>query len=378
MKTILILAFSNLAVDPRVNRQIRFLRDTYRVIAVGLAHPKVEGVEFIPVTKKKRRYPSPLGVLQMLFHRYDDWYWQQKHVIDAFNKLANVRADLILANDLQTLPLALKVAKGARVVLDAHEYAPRQNEDVLSWRLLIQDYATYLCRKYIPQVHAMMTVCPGIAETYERDTGVKPLVMTSAPDYEDLEPNVMSGNGRRIRLIHHGAAAPSRKIENMIRMMDDLDERFELNFMFVESHPRYLRHLKRLAEKRSAIRFLPPQPMHQLPRYLNQFDIGVYLLEPTNFNHLHSLPNKFFEFIQARLGVAIGPSPEMARIVREHDLGVISEDFSPKRLAQCLRHLDPKTINFYKSQSHKAAQILSAEKNKELLLDLVKKLLKDG
>ena len=378
MKTILILAFSNLAVDPRVNRQIRFLRDTYRVIAVGLAHPKVEGVEFIPVTKKKRRYPSPLGVLQMLFHRYDDWYWQQKHVIDAFNKLANVRADLILANDLQTLPLALKVAKGARVVLDAHEYAPRQNEDVLSWRLLIQNYATYLCRKYIPQVHAMMTVCPGIAETYERDTGVKPLVMTSAPDYEDLEPNVMSGNGRRIRLIHHGAAAPSRKIENMIRMMDDLDERFELNFMFVESHPRYLRHLKRLAEKRSAIRFLPPQPMHQLPRYLNQFDIGVYLLEPTNFNHLHSLPNKFFEFIQARLGVAIGPSPEMARIVREHNLGVISEDFSPKRLAQCLRHLDPKTINFYKSQSHKAAQILSAEKNKELLLDLVKKLLKDG
>ena len=161
-------------------------------------------------------------------------------------------------------------------------------------------------------------------------------------------------------------------------MMDDLDERFELNLMFVKSNPRYLRYLKRLAEKRSAIRFLPPQPMHQLPRYLNQFDIGVYLLEPTNFNHLHSLPNKFFEFIQARLGVAIGPSPEMARIVSEHNLGVISEDFSPKRLAQCLRHLDPKTINFYKSQSHKAAQILSAEKNKELLLDLVKKLLKDG
>jgi len=378
MKTILILAFSNLAVDPRVNRQIRFLRDTYRIIAVGLAHPEVDGVEFIPVTKIKRSYPSPLGVLQMLFHRYDDWYWQQMHVLEAFNKLSNVHADLILANDLQTLPLALKVARGAKVILDAHEYAPRQNEDVLSWRLLIKNYATYLCRKYIPQVHAMMTVCPGIAETYERDTGVKPLVMTSAPDYEDLEPNVMGGNGRRIRLIHHGAAAPSRKIENMIRMMDDLDERFELNFMFVESHPRYLRHLKRLAEKRSAIRFLPPQPMHQLPRYLNQFDIGVYLLEPTNFNHLHSLPNKFFEFIQARLGVAIGPSPEMARIVREHNLGVISEDFSPKRLAQCLRHLDPKTINFYKSQSHKAAQILSAEKNKELLLDLVKKLLKDG
>ena len=377
MKTILILAFSNLAVDPRVNRQIRFLMDTYRVIAVGLAHPEVEGVEFIPVTKIKRRYPSPLGVLQMLFHRYDDWYWQQNHVLEAFKKLSTVHADLILANDLQTLPLALKVARGAKVVLDAHEYAPRQNEDVLSWRLLIQNYATYLCRKYIPQVHAMMTVCPGIAEAYERDTGVKPLVMTSAPDYEELEPNVLNENGKRIRLIHHGIAGPSRKIENMIRMMDDLDERFELNLMFVQSNPRYLRYLKRLAEKRSAIRFLPPQPMNQLPRYLNQFDVGVYLLEPTNFNSLHSLPNKLFEFIQARLAVAIGPSPEMTRIVRKHDLGVVSEDFSPKMFARCLSVLGREKINYYKSQSHQAARILSAEKNKELLLDLARKLLKE-
>ncbi len=113
-KTILIIAFSNLATDPRVNRQIRFLRDTYRVIAVGLAHPEVEGVEFIPVTKMKKSSPNPLAFLQILFHRYDHWYWQQKHVIDAFNKLSNVHADLILANDLQTLPLALKVAKGGQ------------------------------------------------------------------------------------------------------------------------------------------------------------------------------------------------------------------------------------------------------------------------
>src|SRR4030042_4915821 len=122
MKTILILAFSNRGVAPRVNRQIRFLRDTHRVVAVGLAPPEVEGVEFISVTKVKKNYPSPVGILQMLFHRYDDWYWQQKHVIEALNKLSNVHADLILANDLQTLPLALKVARGAKVVLDAHEY----------------------------------------------------------------------------------------------------------------------------------------------------------------------------------------------------------------------------------------------------------------
>ena len=35
-------------------------------------------------------------------------------------------------------------------------------------------------------------------------------------------------------------------------------------------------------------------------RTINQFDLGVYLLPPVNFNSAHALPNKFFEFIQAR------------------------------------------------------------------------------
>jgi hypothetical protein len=374
-KTLLIIAFSNLATDPRVNRQIRFLRDTYRVIAVGLAHPEVEGVEFIPVTKMKKSSPDPLAFLQILFHRYDHWYWQQKHVIDAFNKLSNVQADLILANDLQTLPLALKVAKGAKVILDAHEYAPREYEDVLSWRLLFQNYATHLCRKYIPQVHGMTTVCQGIAEAYQRDTGIKPLVITSAPDYEEIQPQLRSKDQTRIHLIHHGVASPPRKMENIIRMMDDLDDRFELNFMLTGSDSRYLNYLKGLARRRANIHFLPPVPMRILPRVLNSFDVGVHLLEPLNFNSLHSLPNKFFEFIQARLALAIGPSPEMARIVKEHDLGLISPDFTPVALAHCLLALDREKVNYHKLQSHKIARTLSSEQNKKILTDLVRQVL---
>jgi hypothetical protein len=115
--------------------------------------------------------------------------------------------------------------------------------------------------------------------------------------------------------------------------------------------------------------------MPELSRFLNQYDIGVYLLEPVNFNFLHSLPNKFFEFIQARLAVAIGPSPEMARLVREYDLGVVADDFSPQALAQCLLGLDLKRIEYYKSQSHKVAHLLSAEQNKKILLDLVERVL---
>ena len=92
---------------------------------------------------------------------------------------------------------------------------------------------------------------------------------------------------------------------------------------------------------------------------------------------MHSLPNKFFEYIQGRLAIAIGPSPEMKHFVEKYELGVVSEDFNPKSLANAINKLTPEKINYYKSQSHTFAQELSAEKNKELVLKNVKQLLEE-
>lgn len=49
MQTVLVVSFTDLERDPRVNRQIRFVRDRYRVIAAGLADPRLPGVEFVPL-----------------------------------------------------------------------------------------------------------------------------------------------------------------------------------------------------------------------------------------------------------------------------------------------------------------------------------------
>ena len=375
MKTILIISFSNLATDPRVNRQIRFLSEHYRVIAAGLADPQVENVQYVPVVMAKKGLPSFRSLFQLLLHRYDPHYWRQAHIIDGFRKLSRVRADLILANDIATLPLALKIRNGARVLFDAHEYAPLQYDDLLLWRLFFKPYASHLCRTHIPHADAVTTVCEGIAEAYQRETILRPAVITNAADYEDYEPMLPQKGKTTIRLVHHGGASPSRKIENMIKMMSYLDDRFELHLILTGSDSRYIRSLRDLAEGRKHIHFSDPVPMRTLPKYLHQFDVGVYLLEPHNFNLRHTLPNKFFEFIQARLAIAIGPSPEMAHIVNEYDLGVVAEDFSPETLARRLSQLDADKVNHYKWQSHKAARILSAEPNKRLLLDLVQRLL---
>ena len=161
----------------------------------------------------------------------------------------------------------------------------------------------------------------------------------------------------------------------MIRMLDDLDDRFTLDLILVPSEPAYFDYLRRLARDRPRVRFLDPVPMPEIAARLNHYDLGLYLLEPNSFNNRHALPNKFFEFIQARLAIAIGPSPEMARLVRAHGLGIVADDFDPRSLAASLKGLTTADIDAFKAASHRAAPVLSWDYEREILRQEVARLL---
>ena len=123
--------------------------------------------------------------------------------------------------------------------------------------------------------------------------------------------------------------------------------------------------------RRANVHLHDPVPMEAIPTTLNAFDVGIYLLPPVNFNHVHALPNKLFEFIQARLAVVIGPSPEMAKVVKETGCGTVATEFSAMSLASAVRELTPEKVERYKQQSHHAASVLSAESNKSQFLQLL-------
>jgi hypothetical protein len=373
LKRALIISFSNLANDPRVHRQIVLLSAKYRVLAAGTAPSKVEGVEYIPIPQIPRPFHAKaLGALHLKLGQNDRYYWADRRVQACLAALANVRADIIIANDLVTLPLALALAHGAKVVFDAHEYAPREYEDRLRWRFFFQKYNDQLCRAYLPKADAMFTVCQSIADEYRSNYGVAPIVITNAPPYHDLVPRPTADG--RVRIVHHGVTISSRRIELMIEAMRFLDERFELDLMLIPNESGYFRNLEQTAAARPRVRIVPPVPMTELPRHLNQYDIGLFLLPPTNFNYQHALPNKFFEFVQGRLAIAIGPSPEMARLVRQYDCGIVADDFTPRALAARLSELSAARIDHFKQRSHLAARELCFEKNAEVLLSTIDRL----
>jgi len=215
-----------------------------------------------------------------------------------------------------------------------------------------------------------MTVCEGIAERYEREYGQKCLVLTNAGNYRKLKPSQLNG---QIRLIHHGACSRIRNIECMIYLMDFLDEDYCLDLMLVPMPEQegYYKEIVELCRSRENVCVIPPVATEKIPEATNSYDIGLFLLPPGNFSYLHALPNKFFEYVQARLCIAIGPSPEMMKYVNKFELGVVSESFSPEQLARDLKMLSREQILQFKCNADKAAEILSASTNQQILSDAI-------
>lgn len=359
---VLVLSLSDIQRDPRVFRQIEFLRSRYPVIAAGTGIFEVDGVHSYTIAIQRRSPTSRARALWCLkTARFEEFYWSQSHVVRALADLAQVTYAFVVANDIETLPLALRIARGGPVLVDLHEYSPREVEDRWLWRFLFQEYCDYLCRRYLPEATTSTTVCEGIAEEYSREYGVRPTVITNAPPFHDLP--VRETNPSRIRLIHHGVAVRSRRIESMIDLASLLDERFAVDFVLVPGDTRYIAELLRRGGRSRKIRFLAPVTMNQIVPFSAQYDIGLFLLQPTNFNYLHALPNKFFEFLQARLAVAIGPSPEMARIVSQFACGLVADSFDTPDLAKLLNRLDTSALHQMKTRSSQAASVYCAEGN---------------
>ena len=369
-KKILIISFSRLNSDPRVYRQIANLSQDYNVTAAGLTNPDLKEVEFVQISERSKSPAKDMKrALLLKLKKYDEYYRETFEFQALLDRAKSEKYNLIIANDSDSLQLAFMISDGSNVLHDAHEYAPKQQEEDLIWRFFMMRYRDYLCRHYLRRCKAMITVSDGIAQEYERVYGVKPQVITNATEFVDIEPSpIESGH---IRLIHHGSAHRARKIEKMIEMMDHLDERFTLDLMLVPSDKKYYEFLKKKSEGMTNVRFRDPVPMKTIVKESNRYDVGIYIFEPTNFNQKYALPNKIFEYVQSRLAIAIGPSPEMQKVIEKYDCGVIADDYTPESMAKKLNQLDETKISYYKSKSSMAAREISSETNISKLLNIV-------
>ncbi len=382
-----ILSLSSIHQDSRVLRQIDFAaRAGYEVTVVGWGHLDKDrpNVSMHPV---QRVVLSPaeraMQVIRMIGGRitpklFEKWYWAKPDHHQALQAVIDSKPNLIHANEAIALPIAIEAAKriGAKVLFDAHEYSPEQRADSMIWRILAQPFYNSIIRTYVLQADAIITVEPHIARRYEDEFGIIDVgVIRNVPPYQSLPFH--STDPKHVRLIHHGAAMKERRLESMIHTLALTDERFTLDFMLLPGTPGYMDRLKHVAATLvpDRIYFRPPVPPDGISSVISEYDIGIYLLNPANYNQSMALPNKFFDFIMAGLAVAIGPSPAMAALVEKYGIGIVAEDFEPASLAHKLNALSSTDIDSMKRRSLQAARELNAETEMRKLLDIYTQLL---
>ncbi|KQV06023.1 hypothetical protein [Leifsonia sp. Root112D2] len=158
LPSILILSFSPIATDARVLKQVTLLRDVYEVYTCGHG-PAPDGVAGhieIPSEFAVWRYDRTL----LMTRQYRRAYWSNAAIANAKQQLQGCEFDVVLANDVDAVGLALSLRPDRGVHADLHEYAPRQKEELTRWRLFVAPFIRWMCRTFVARVLPMSTsVC---------------------------------------------------------------------------------------------------------------------------------------------------------------------------------------------------------------------------
>ena len=373
---ILLISLSPIHRDSRVLRQLSVVAEFGRVTTVGYGPAPDGASEHIQVPEHLKTLPQDLpGVARLALRRWRSAELAAPAVRWTIRALEGRRFDAVVANEARILALADHVAHGAPVWADMHEWAPEERTHVLSWRLLVAPLMDHLCRVYLPRSTRVTAVGGRIAELYHERYGVSARVMRNSSRWQDLSPSDVLDD--EVRLVHSGAAVPGRNLELMIDTVLSLPERFSLDLYLVPANDggQYMRALTDRAAGVSRVRFHEPVQPAELPSTLNQYDLGVFWIEPFNTNARLTLPNKLFDFVQGRLGVAVGPSEEMEPIVRGHGLGPVSEGFTVAECAASLKSITAEDLRRWKAASNDASRELSFEHDAEVAREIMRAML---
>lgn len=374
---ILVISFSNIASDARVLREISAVAKHGHVTTVGYGIKPSGAEEHLQIPDDALSLPKTVpGIAKLALRRLDSVELDAPGVQEAIKLIDDRTFDLVVANDARALPLAFAVRGDAPVWADMHEWAPEERTHIRAWRWFVAPLMDHVCKKYLPQAGAVSTVGEAIVKLYKARYGVDTKVIRNAAPYADLEPVPLLEDGS-IRLVHSGGATFGRNIEAMIEAVVRADDHLTLDLYLVPSGDggAYLRELQAIGQDCPRITFHDPVKPHELPATLNAYDVGIFWIPPVNMNSRLSLPNKIFDFVQARLGIAVGPSIEMANVVDKYDFGVVTVDFEVDTIVDALNDLKPEKVWEWKQAAAHAARDLAFENEAKTIDEIVTSLL---
>jgi glycosyltransferase involved in cell wall biosynthesis len=287
-------------------------------------------------------------------------------------------AQVYHANDANTLPAAWLAARSAKAAMlyDSHELETGRNFGSSQLAGLYRIMWAWPERLFIHKASAVMSASPSYAEEIARLYHItKPRVILNCPVWKpspssDRLHSELGIPASQKVILYQGRVAAGRGIENFLTAVQQVQGTAGV----VLGDGPSLEALRQRVQLGKWQRvYLPGKvSLSDLPDYTASADIGMVLIQPTCQSYRLSLPNKLFEYLHAGLAVVGSDLPEIGRVIREHQVGEVTDPDDIEAIAASLHRLldDPDRLERAKANALQAATHFTWQQESQRLLEI--------
>lgn len=364
MKRIIVSVTNDLTTDQRVHRVCSTLQQmNFEVLLIGR--------KLSTSRELHRKYKT---IRFNLFFNNGFLFYAEFN-LRLFFKLLFLKKSLLLSNDLDSLLPNYLVSRfsDVKLVYDSHELFTEVPE--LIDRPFIQNIWLRIESNILPKLKNNYTVCDSIASYYQKKYNTKFKVIRNLPYQIKINEKYtlpINCNEKKI-ILYQGAINKGRGLELIIDSMELVSN----SILLIVGDGDILKDLKEKVfnlnlEKR--VKFISKQKPKELKNLTPLADLGISIEEDLGLNYRFALPNKLFDYIQAKIPVLVSNLSEMKKIISNYNVGEVIIDRSPKALAQQINEILKKGKGHYSKHLEIARNELNWENESKKLIEIFKNL----
>jgi len=332
----------------------------------------------------------PTAGLRRLFHRAFVGFARRFLPFNSFdtfiyNRARRFPADVIHVHDLPFLKHGARLARewGAPLVFDAHEiyYEQEVLRPALRKRLLREE------KRHAPETRIFITVNDAIANCFRETHGdLNCLILMNCADRVEMVDRAasrrklreMAGLRERDRIVlFQGWISAERNLDTLVRAAKELPNDAYLVFI---GYGEYQAELGKIVQENGTdrkVRFLGRVEPNQILPLTAGADLGVIPYQPIDLNHKFCSPNKFFEYVQARVPMVTHDLEFFRQMNELHGVVTTGDLSTPEGTARAINGLlnSPGRLEELARLCEKASPALSWDEESKKLVEAYAKFL---